>query len=152
MNRTFLFLLLALTSGHVVSAQQPLPITPLGPQPITQIITADQVSGVYRSGENELRIQALDRNKIQFQFSSEWITSHSYPNVEKAVGEVIIEGNVARFITGDAKKCKISLTFLTNRLEVTREGAEAECGFKYNLVAGTYRRIKGGHARLVRIR
>ncbi len=70
-----------------------------------------------------------------------------------AVGEAIIEGNVARFISGDSKKCKITLTFLTNRIEVTQEGSAADCGYRHNLVAtGTYRRIKGGHARLVRLR
>ena len=68
MKRAFLFLLLALTSGLLVSAQEPVPITPLGRQPLSQIITADQVSGVYRDGTSELRLLALNpdnQNRIQ---------------------------------------------------------------------------------------
>lgn len=45
------------------------------------------------------------------------------------------------------------MTFLTNRMEVVQEGSDADCGFGHNVMAtGTYRRIKGGHARLAKIR
>ena len=159
MKRALLFLSFLFTSGLVVSAQELRTITPLGPQPITQILTADQVSGVYRDGTSELRLLALDPNKIKIEFKSDWTIAGYYandgyhPNTGDAVGEAIIEGNVARFISGDSKKCKITLTFLTNRIEVTQEGSAADCGYRRNLVAtGTYRRIKGGHARLVRLR
>ncbi len=159
MKRALLFLSFLFTSGLVVSAQELRTITPLRPQPITQIITADQVSGVYRDGTSELRLLALDPNKIKIEFKSDWTIAGYYandgyhPNIGDAGGEATIEGNVARFISGDSKKCKITLTFLTNRIEVTQEGSAADCGYRHNLVAtGTYRRIKGGHARLVRLR
>ena len=158
MKRTFLFLVCLVTSGLVVSAQELRTITPLGRQPITPIITADQVSGVYRDGTSELRLLALDPNKIKIEFKNDWTIAGYYandgyhPNTGDAVGEATIEGNVARFISGDSKKCKITLTFLTNRIEVTQEGSAADCGHRHNLVAtGTYRRIKGGRARLVRL-
>ena len=160
MKRALLFLSFLFTSGLVVSAQELRTITPLGPQPITQIITADQVSGVYRDGASELGLLALDPNKIKIEFKSDWTIAGYYsnsgyhPNAGDAVGEATIEGNVARYVTGDTKKCKITLTFLTNRLEVTKEGSAADCGFRHHVVVatGTYRRIKGGHARLVRLR
>jgi hypothetical protein len=42
------------------------------------------------------------------------------------------------------------MTFLTNRMEVTQEGTDADCGFGHNVMArGTYRRIKGGRPRFI---
>jgi hypothetical protein len=146
-------------SGLSVRAQEPVLVTRQGPQPITQIITADQVSGVYRDGTSELRLEALNPNKLKFAFKFDWtivgyyLNDGDHPNIGGAIGETTIEGNVARFISGDTKKCTITLTFLTNRIEVMHEGPAADCGYKHNVVAaGTYRRIKGGHPRLVRLR
>ena len=160
MKRALLFLLGVVTSGLVVSAQEPVLVTPQGLNPITQIITADQVSGVYRDGTSELSLLALGPDKLKIEFKIDWAIAGYYandgyhPNTRDAVGEANIEGNVARYITGDTQKCKITLTFLTNRLEVTKEGSAADCGFRHNVVvaAGTYRRIEGGHPRLVRLR
>ena len=159
MKRTFLFLVCLVMSGLVVSAQEAVVITRQGPQIPSQVITADQVSGVYRDGDSELRLQALNPNRLRFEFKFDWkivgyyLNDGYHPNTGDAVGEATIEGNVARFISGDTKKCTITLTFLTNRIEVTHEGLAADCGYKHNVVAtGTYRRIKGGHARLVRLR
>ena len=159
MKRTFLFLLCLVTFGLGVSAQEPVLITPQGAPPLSQVITADQVSGVYRDGSSELRLLAMGPNKLKIEFKSDWTIAGYYsndgyhPNTGDAIGETTIKGNVARFISGDTKKCTITLTFLTNRIEVTHEGLAADCGYKHNVVAtGTYRRIKGGHARLVRLR
>src|SRR5712691_7336390 len=159
MKRTFLFVLCVVTSGLVVGAQELVLVTPQGPQPLSQVIIADQMSGVYSDGSSELRLQALSPNKLKIEFKSDWTIAGYYsnsgyrPNTGDAVGEATIEGNVARFISGDTKKCTITLTFLTNRIEVTHEGLAADCGYTHNVVAtGTYRRIKGGHARLVRLR
>jgi hypothetical protein len=158
MKRTFLFLLCLFTSGLVASAQEPVLIIPGGPQPLSQIITADQVSGVYRDGASELRLLALGPNKLKIEFKIDWTIDGYYtndgyhPNTGDAAGEATIEGNEARFISGDTKKCTITLTFLTNRIEVTHEGLAADCGYKHKVVAaGTYRRIKGGHVRLVNL-
>jgi hypothetical protein len=161
MKRTFLFLVFALTSGLVANAQEPVFVTRQGPPLPEPVITADQVSGVYRDGSTELRLLALDPNKLKIEFPIDWAIAGPYatnardlPNPEDAVGEATIEGNVARYVTGDTKKCKITLTFLTNRLEVTKEGSTADCGFRHHVVVatGTYRRIKGGHVRIVRLR
>ncbi len=68
----------------------------------------------------------------------------------EATGEADIKGNVATFIPGDTTKCKITMTFLTNRMEVTQEGSDADCGFGHNVMAtGTYRPIKGGRPRFI---
>jgi hypothetical protein len=157
MKRTFLFLLCVLTSG-LVNAQEPVLITPQGAQPGSQLITADQVSGVYRDGASELTLLALDHHKLKIVFKIDWTVAGYYsnsgyhPNTGDNVGEATIEGNAVRFISGDTKKCTITLTFLTNRIDVTHEGLAADCSYKHSVVAnGTYRRIKGGHARLVRL-
>ena len=160
MKRTFFFLLCLVISELVVSAQEPVLVTRPGSQLPSPVITADQVSGVYRDGTSELRLEALDTNKLRIEFIGDWTIAGYYsnsgyhPNTGDAVGEATIEGNVASYLTGDTKKCKITLTFLTNRLEVTKEGSAADCGFRHHVVVatGTYRRIKGGHARLVRLR
>jgi len=116
------------------------------------------VSGVYRDGTSELRLLALNPNKLKIEFKMDWTIEGYYtndgyhPNTGDAVGEAIIEGDVARFVAGDTRRCKITLTFLTNRIEVAKEGSAADCGYRHNVVAtGTYRRIKGGHARLVQL-
>ena len=41
MKRPFLFLLCVVTSGLVVSAQELVLVTPQGPQPLSQVITAE---------------------------------------------------------------------------------------------------------------
>ena len=167
MKRTLLFLLCLFTSGLGVSAQERVTVTPLGvtviplgPLPPSQIITADQVSGVYRDGSSELRLIALGPDKLKIEFPIDSMIGGPYatngrdlPNPGDAVGEAKIEGNVARYVTGDTKKCTITLTFLTNRLEVTKEGSDADCGFRHHVVVatGTYRRIKGGHVRIVNL-
>src|SRR2546421_8364085 len=136
MKKTFLFLLCLVTSGLVTSAQEPVLIPPQGAQPLSQIITPDQVSGVYRDGTSELRLQALSPNKLKIEFKSDWTIAGYYskdgyhPNNGDAIGETTIKSNVARFISGDTKKCTITLTFLTNRIEVTHEGLAADCGYK----------------------
>ena len=110
MKRTFLLLLCLVTSGLSVSAQEPVLMTPQGLNPTPQIITADQVSGVYRDGTSELRLLALDPNRIKIEFKIDWTIEGYYsndgyhPNTGDAVGEATIEGNVATFITGDTTR------------------------------------------------
>ncbi len=160
MQRTLLFLLCLFTSGLVVSAQERVTVTRQVPPLPEPVITADQVSGVYRDGGSELRLFALGPDKLKIEFPIDSMIGGPYatngrdlPNPGDAVGEAKIEGNVARYVTGDTKKCTITLTFLTNRLEVTKEGSDADCGFRHHVVvaAGTYRRVKGGHVRLVNL-
>ena len=115
-------------------------------------VTAAQVNGLYRYRQNEFRVRALGHNKLKIQFNGEWMTRGGYPNIREAMGEATIEGNIAIFIPGDTTKCKISLTFLTSRMEVTQEGLDADCGFGHNVMAtGTYRRIKAGRPRFIPI-
>lgn len=152
MKRTFLFLLCVLTSG-LVNAQEPTVITRTGPRPPGHTVTAAEANGTYRYRQSEFRLLALGDNKLKVQFNGEWMTRGGYPNIGEAMGEAMIEGNVATFIPGDTTKCKITLTFLTNRMEVTQEGTDAECGFGHNVMAtGTYLRIKGGKPRFIPIR
>ena len=151
MKSAFLCLLCVLTSG-LVSAQEPTVITRTGPRPTGHTVTAAQVNGTYRYRQSEFRLLALGHNKLKVQFNGEWMTRGGYPNIGEAMGEAMIHGNVATFIPGDTTKCKITLVFLTNRMEVTQEGLDAECGFGHNVMAtGTYRRIKGGRPRFIPI-
>ena len=109
-----------------------------------KVVPAAQINGTYRSHENEFRILALGHQKLKVQFNGQWMTRYHYPNLGEAIGEAAIEGNVATFVPPNTK-CKITLTFLTNRVEVEQEGTDSDCGFGRNVMAtGTYRRIKGG--------
>ena len=156
MKQTFLLLLCALmsvTTRLSTSAQGPVVVTPNGPRQVGRAVTADQVNGLYRYGSSEFRILALGHHKLKVQFNGEWMTRGGYPNIGEAMGEATIEGNVASFIPGDTTNCKITMTFLTNRMEVTQEGSDADCGFGHNVMAtGTYRRIKGGRPRFIPVR
>jgi hypothetical protein len=137
------------TFGLSIYAQEPVVTTKAGPRQ-HRVVTAGQINGLYRYRRNDFRILALGRNKLKVQFNGEWMTRGGYPNIGEAIGEADIEGNVATFIPGDTTKCKIVMTFLTNRMEVTQEGYDADCGFGHNVMAtGTYRRVKGGRPRFI---
>ncbi len=126
---------------------------PEGPQQRqSRIVTAGQINGVYKSGRNDFRVLALGHNKLKVQFNGEWMTRAGYPNLGEAIGEATIDGNVATFIPGDTTNCKITMTFLTNRMIVRQEGSDAECGFGHNVMAdGTYRRVKAGRPKWIPI-
>lgn len=116
------------------------------------VVTASQINGVYKYGRNDFRVLALDHNKIKVQFNGEWMTRAGYPNIGEAIGEATLNGNVATFIPGDTTKCKITLTFLTNKMIVEQDGDDAECGFGHNVMAnGTYRRVRAGRPRFIPI-
>jgi hypothetical protein len=153
MKKVFLVLLCLAAFDLSTNAQDPVVTNPSGPQPTRRAVTADQINGLYRYRDSEIRILALGHHKLKVQFNLEWMTSGGYPNLGEAMGEATIEGNVATFIPGDTTKCKITMTFLTNRMEVTQEGTDADCGFGHNVMArGTYRRIKGGRPRFIPVR
>lgn len=115
-------------------------------------VTAAQINGVYKYDRNDFRVLALGHNKLKVQFNGEWMTRGGYPNIGEAIGEATIEGNVATFIPGDTTKCKITMTFLRNKMIVEQEGMDADCGFGHNVMArGTYRRVKAGRPKWIPI-
>ena len=115
-------------------------------------VTPAQINGVYKDGRNDFRVLALGHNKLQVQFNGEWMTRAGYPNIGEAIGEATIDGNVATFIPGETTKCKITMTFLSNRMKVVQEGLDADCGFGHNVMAsGTYRRVKAGRPKWIPI-
>ena len=115
-------------------------------------VTAAQINGIYKSGRNDFRVLALGHHKLKVQFNGEWMTRAGYPNMGEAIGEATIEGNVATFIPGDTTKCKITMTFLRNKMIVEQQGLDADCGFGHNVMAsGTYRRVKAGKPRWIPI-
>ncbi len=122
-------------------------------QSTRRVVTAAQINGVYKSRRNDFRILALGHIKLQVQFNGEWMTRAGYPNIGEAIGEATIDGNVATFVPGDTKNCKITMTFLPpNKMVVTQEGSDAECGFGHNVMAtGNYRRVKAGKPKWIPI-
>jgi len=117
-----------------------------------RIVTADQINGVYKFERNDFRVLALGHKKLKVQFNGEWMTRGGYPNIGEAIGEATIDGNVATFIPGDTTKCKITMTFLHNKMIVEQEGMDADCGFGHNVMArGTYRRVKAGRPKWIPI-
>ncbi len=134
------------------SAQKPVVTSKAEPRPPRRVVTAAQINGLYRYDRNDFRVLALGHHKLKVQFNGEWMTRGGYPNIGEAIGEADIEGNVAIFIPGDTTKCKITMTFLTNKMKVTQEGFDADCGFGHNvMVTGTYRRVKAGKPRFIPI-
>jgi hypothetical protein len=153
MKKAFLLMLCVGSLGLSASAQDNAGPTQNGPRPISRAVTATQINGLYRDRGSEFRILALGHNKLKVQFNGEWMTRSGYPNIGEAIGEATIEGNVATFIPGDTTRCKITMTFLINRMEVTQEGYDSDCGFGHNVMAtGTYRRVKGGRPRFIPVR
>lgn len=140
-------LLLALSA---MSAQQPPNAAAKGQH--RRAVTPALINGVYKYGRNDFRVLALGHNKLKVQFNGEWMTRGGYPNLGEAIGDATIDGNVAIFIPGDTTKCKITMTFLTDKLIVQQEGLDAECGFGHNVMAtGTYRRVKAGKPKFIPI-
>lgn len=122
------------------------------PRQTIKAVSADQVNGTYRDRTSEIRVLALGRHQLKVQLNLEWMTRGGYPNLGEAIGEATIKGNVATFVPGETTKCKITMTFLTDRLKVTQEGLDSDCGFGHNVMAtGTYRRIKRGRPRFIPI-
>jgi len=116
-----------------------------GPAQAAKVLKAAQINGVYRYSHNEFRILALPHHKLKVQFKGQWSSINDSRHTGHATGEAIIKGNVASFIPGDTTKCRITMTFLANRMIVEQEGSDVDCGFGANVMArGTYRRVKAG--------
>ena len=148
MKRAVLLVLLVVTCGLSTVAQDPQPPTP--PKPLTKnkIVTAAQANGTYRYYQSEFRILALGHNKLKVQFDGIYMTVSKSPNMGYAMGEAIIDGNIATFKPPDTERCEITLVFLPGKLKVTQDGSDADCGFGHNVYAtGTYRKIRSGKPR-----
>jgi len=109
-------------------------------------VTAAQVNGTYRYYDSEFRILALGHGKLKVQFDGVYHTVAKSVNTGSASGEATIDGNVAILELPEFSACKINLVFLpNNKLKVTQEGSDADCGFGHNVNAtGTYRKIRAG--------
>jgi len=143
MKRTFLLIALIAATHSSTSAQAQVPPPPKPPQ--KQIVTAAEVNGVYRYYKSEFRILALGHNKLKVQFDGVYTTLAKSINMGYAMGEAIIDGNIATFKPPDTGRCEITLVFLPGKLKVTQDGSDADCGFGHNVNAtGTYRKIRGG--------
>jgi hypothetical protein len=145
MKRIVWLVLLVLTLGLSTVAQDPKPPTPPQPPPKHQIVTAAQANGVYRYYKSEFRILALGHNKLKVQFDGVYTTVSKSINMGYAMGEAIIDGNVATFKPPDFERCEITIVFLTGKLKVVQAGTDFECGFGHNVMAtGTYKKIRSG--------
>jgi len=137
MSKTLLIVICMAMSAALSAAQQ-------------KVVTAAQVNGLYTNRWSDFRILALGHHKLRVQFNGEYMTTSGVPNLGIADGEASIDGNVATFIPGDTTGCKITLTFLRNKMKVEQEGSDAACGFGHNVFAtGTYRRIRAGKPKFV---
>ncbi|MDX6528998.1 MAG: hypothetical protein QOH41_1288 [Blastocatellia bacterium] len=145
MIRIFVLLVCFVAYAFSAAAQSAQAPTPPSPPQKHQIVNAAQANGVYRYYQSELRILALGHNKLKVQFDGIYMTLAKSPNMGYAMGEAIIEGNIATFKPPDFERCEITLVFLPGKLKVTQEGSDADCGFGHNVNAtGTYRKIRGG--------
>ncbi len=144
MKKISLLMLCIVAFGLSSAAQNTVPTPPKPPQK-HRIVTAAQANGVYQYYKSEFRILALGHNKLKVQFDGIYMTVSKSPNMGYAMGEAIIDGNVATFKPPDTERCEITLVFLPNKLKVMQDGSDADCGFGHNVVAtGTYQKIRGG--------
>jgi hypothetical protein len=135
-------------SGLSTAAQDPTVPTPPKPLQKHQVVTAAQANGVYRYYRSEFRILALGHNKLKVQFDGIYMTVSKSPNMGNAMGEAVIDGNVATFKPPDTERCEITLVFQPGKLKVMQDGSDADCGFGHNVYAtGTYRKIRSGKPR-----
>ena len=142
MRRIFLLASSIVAVGLTTAAQNPQAPTP--PQK-HQVVTAAQANGIYRYYQSEFRILALGHNKLKVQFDGIYMTVSKSPNMGYAMGEAIIDGNVATFKPPDTERCEITLVFLPHKLKVMQDGSDADCGFGHNVYAtGTYKKIRSG--------
>jgi hypothetical protein len=126
----------------LTAAQDP---NPTKPQPQKQVVTAAQVNGVYRFYQSEFRILALGQNKLKVQFDGVYVTRAKSQNMGYAMGEAIIDGNIATFKPPDMARCEITLVFLPGKLKVMQDGSDADCGLGHNVnAAGDYKKIRSG--------
>jgi len=109
----------------------------------TSIVTAKQVNGIWRSGQNEFRVWALGQQKLRVEFSGTY--RYKSPmgvmvNVGEGAGTAQIDGRVAVFKPKDAD-CKITMRFTKGKLLIEQEGG---CDFGHNVTAtGTYHKVSG---------
>ena len=142
MIRTVLFIACLTSLCFSTSAQKSTDTSAKPPQ--KQIVTAAQANGVYRFYKSEFRVLALGQNKLKVQFDGIYPTPKSF-NMGYAMGEAIIDGNIATFKPPDTERCEITIVFLPGKLKVTQDGSDADCGFGHNVNAtGTYKKIKSG--------
>jgi hypothetical protein len=142
MKKSFLLIVCCVTFALAGAAQEPKDPEP--PQK-HQIVTAAQANGVYRYYQSEFRILALGDHKLKVQFDGIYMTRAKSPNMGYAMGEAIIDGNIATIKPPDMERCEITLVFLPGKLKVIQAGSDADCGFGHNVNAdGTYRKIRGG--------
>src|SRR6266516_1278277 len=145
MKRILLLLLCVMTLGITTAAQDQPALVPPRPPQKHQIVTPAQANGVYRYYKSEFRILALGHNKLKVQFDGIYMTVARSPNMGYAMGEAIIDGNIATFKPPDTERCEITLVFLPGKLKVMQDGSDADCGFGHNVYAtGTYRKIRSG--------
>lgn len=115
-----------------------------------RVVTAAQVNGTWRSGQNEFRIRALGGQRLQVEFSG--VYPFRAPGGERTAntgeghGIARIEGDTATFRPEGAEDaCSITMRFTRGRLVVTQDGI---CGFGFNVSAmGTYRRVSARRPR-----
>lgn len=109
-------------------------------------VTAAQVNGTWKLRNNEFKIWALGRQRLQIEFlgTYEYKSAHGpTANTGEGSGIARIEGDTANFKPDGAEdECQIILRFTGGHLVVNQTGI---CGFGFNVSAeGTYKkRLKG---------
>src|SRR5262245_2718760 len=106
-------------------------------------VTAAQVNGTWKTRSGEFKIWALDKQRLQVEFSG--VYEYKTPqgptaNTGEGSGIATIKGDTAIFKPeGAEEECQITLRFTGGKLVVTQTGI---CGFGHNVSAeGTYKKV-----------
>lgn len=128
----------ALVPVHALEAER-------APMPVAQrVVTAAEVNGTWRSGENEFRVWAIGNQQLRVDFHGVFLYRLSggerTANLGSGSGIARIEGDTATFKPDDTEdECLITMRFARGRLIVTQRSV---CNFGHNVSAnGTYRRV-----------
>ena len=110
-------------------------------------VSGAEVTGTFRDiSGSEFSILALGRGKLRVSFSGVYTFKMSngelMANVGEAKGVAEITGDTAIFKPEETEQCTITLKFLLgNRIKVTQNGTNTDCGFGVNVSAeGIYKK------------
>jgi hypothetical protein len=136
-NRIILIVLCLLAANGIASAQS------------AKVITGARANGTYRHNDSVIRILALGHHKLRIQLDLIYEYKSKYgqeANVGQAIGEAVIEDDVANFHPLGFPVCNMTIKFVAgNKIRVTQDREAADCGFGQHVFAnGTYAKVKSG--------
>lgn len=102
-------------------------------------VSGSEVTGTFKSADNEILIQALGKNKLKIEMNLIYAPEGSTaPNIGTANGEAVIDGDTAVYTN---EGCEITFNFIKSGSLIVTTKNNMACGFGNNVSAdGTYKK------------